>query len=92
MGRSCLAHNLRRATRVISAHYDNAFKAAGLKSTQVSVLATIRGMTEEGQVCRMSSLAKVTRMDVSTLTRNLAVLERDSLIVIDTDNNDRRVR
>ncbi|MEZ5591784.1 MAG: hypothetical protein R3F53_14160 [Gammaproteobacteria bacterium] len=40
----------------------------------------------------MSSLAKVTRMDVSTLTRNLAVLERDSLIVIDTDNNDRRVR
>ena len=91
MGRLCLAHNLRRATRVISAHYDHAFKAAGLKSTQVSVLATIRGMTGEGQVCRMGSLAKVMRMEVSTLTRNLAVLERDGLIVID-EGDDRRVR
>lgn len=92
MGRLCLAHNLRRATRVISAHYDHAFKAAGLKSTQVSILATVRGMTDEGQVCRMGSLAKVMRMEVSTLTRNLAVLERDGLIVIDADKNDRRVR
>ena len=91
MGRSCVAHKLRRATRVISAHYDHAFKQFGLKATQVSILAAVQGMAEEEQGCRMSSLAKVLRMDESTLTRNMAILEREALVVI-TPGEDRRVR
>ncbi|MBV1929599.1 MAG: MarR family winged helix-turn-helix transcriptional regulator [Gammaproteobacteria bacterium] len=87
IGRTCVAFNLRRATRSLSNMYEEIMRPSGLRVTQFSVLVAIQNT---GPVA-MSVLAKVLAMDRTTLTRNLKPLVRDGLLII-TPGEDPRSR
>lgn len=83
----CLNFNLRKADRAVSQVYDKALAGSGLKSTQFMLL---NGVALSGGAS-ISTLAEAMVMDRTTLTRNLAPLERDGLIAI-VPGADRRTR
>lgn len=69
---TCLCHNVRMATRVVTRAYDEALRPTGLRATQVAVLAAVgaRGALS------ITSLADSLQMERTTLTRNLRPLEQ----------------
>ncbi|MEM9483135.1 MAG: MarR family winged helix-turn-helix transcriptional regulator [Cyanobacteria bacterium P01_F01_bin.116] len=84
---TCLSKHLRKADRVIMQLYDDALRPHGLKSTQFTLLIAIRLR----QPVNQKTLAEATATDRTTLTRNLASLERQGLIQLQP-GKDRRVR
>lgn len=64
---NCMVNNLRRATRLLSQKMDNALSIVGIKSTQFSLLVTIRCT---GPI-PITKLAEALQMERTTLTRNL---------------------
>jgi DNA-binding MarR family transcriptional regulator len=72
----CVCTTLRKATRNVTQLYDDALRPSGLRTTQLHTLNAI-GETGEATV---TELTKLLLIDQTTLTRNLAVLERDGLI------------
>jgi DNA-binding MarR family transcriptional regulator len=81
---NCLA--LRQAARVVTQLYDRHLAAAGLRTTQFSVLAKLSrlgAMTINRLACEMV-------MDRTTLGRNILPLERDGLIAIRQGAADKR--
>ena len=83
----CTCGELRKAARAVTMLYDNAVKSSGLQSTQFSLLHAI----SKSDYIRISDLAAKTGTDRTTLTRNLAVLEREGLIRI-SEGTDHRTR
>jgi DNA-binding MarR family transcriptional regulator len=75
---TCLCHNVRMASRVVSRAYDEAIRPTGLRATQVAVLAAVaaRGALS------IKSLADSLEMERTTLTRNLRPLEEQGLVSI----------
>ncbi len=86
-GRACACFNLRKATRMVTQLYDEALKPAGIRATQLMVLAATRFA---GPIS-VNRLADRIVMDRTTLTRNLKPLERDGLITV-RPGDDLRVR
>ena len=84
----CAHANLRKAMRVVSQAYDAALRPAGLKATQFSLLAVLGG-EDASEAVAMTRLAEKLGMDRTTLTRNLAVVERDGLVTIRTGDDPR---
>jgi DNA-binding MarR family transcriptional regulator len=82
----CLCTNLRRTTRAISNIYDAALAPSGIKITQFSLLRAV----ERNEPIAISELAEDMALDRTTLARNLALLERDRLLVL-CAGEDRRV-
>ena len=78
--------NLRRGARLLTQAYDDALRPSGLKITQFTLLAAI----ERFGHTTLQSLADFMGMDRTTLTRNLALLERDGLVELDRGTEDRR--
>jgi DNA-binding MarR family transcriptional regulator len=64
------------AARAVTRLYDDTLRAVGLRATQLAVLVAVGG----DDVVSITALAKFMGMDRSTLTRNLAPLEREGLI------------
>lgn len=89
IGRRCPCYNLRRASRTVTRLYDDYLRPTGLRSTQCSVLVTAR---LRGPVS-LTKLAELTVTDRTTLTRNLAILEKKGLVRIEpgTDRRERQV-
>lgn len=87
IGRSCACYNLRRAARATTRLYDDFLRPSGLRSTQYSMLMVARVL---GPVTLMK-LAEMTVTERTTLTRNLTILEKKGLIVIEP-GKDRRER
>lgn len=85
MGMSCACHNLRRAARAVTIHYDSVFEPLGLRATQFTILAALAW--NEGP--NVSTLADVLVLEQSSLSRNLAVLRRRGLVRF-TRGTDRR--
>lgn len=85
--RGCTAMRLRKAARRVTQIYDRHLEAAGLTITQFGVLASLLS----GRMA-IGPLAEQLLMDPTTLTRNLQPLQREGLVVIETDRRDRRVR
>ncbi len=85
----CNCGALRRASRRLSQMYDAALAPSGLKSTQYAVLDEI-GRREQPPTLR--DLADTLVMDQSTIGQNLRPLERDGLVALEQDDNDRRRR
>jgi DNA-binding MarR family transcriptional regulator len=89
IGRSCACYNLRRAARATTRLYDDFLKPSGLRTTQYSVLmaAKLRGPVT------LTKLAEMTITERTTLTRNLTVLEKKGLVLIEPgkDRRERRV-
>lgn len=84
---ACTCFNLRKAARVVSQAYDHVLKPVGLKATQFSVLATLDAL---GPV-PMTQLAEHLLIDRTALSRNLKPLERDGLVRLAAET-DQRVR
>ena len=84
----CNCTALRKATRRISQLYDTALAPSGLKTTQRAILAQLgrSGPTTVGQ------LAEALVMDAGALAHTLKPLERDRLIAVTVDPDDRRSR
>jgi DNA-binding MarR family transcriptional regulator len=70
---TCACFNLRKASRVITQHFDECLKPIGLFATQFSILATV-AIVKSGTI---KELAEILVMDRTTLTRNLKPLERE---------------
>jgi len=83
---SCTA--LRKASRRISQLYDAALAPSGLKTTQRAILAQI----SRCESTTVGSLAEALVMDAGALAHTLKPLERDGLVSIDVDREDRRNR
>ena len=81
---TCLA--VRQAARHVTQLYDRHLAAAGLRTTQFSILVKLRRL---GPMA-INALAEAMVMDRTTLGRNILPLERDGLISIAPDVKDRR--
>ncbi|MCB1171914.1 MAG: winged helix-turn-helix transcriptional regulator [Leptospiraceae bacterium] len=75
---ACTFFNTRKSSRILSRLYDRAFTRAGIKGTQFSLLATV--CYYNGQT--ITSIAHQAIIDRTTLSRNLAVLEKQGLIIV----------
>jgi DNA-binding MarR family transcriptional regulator len=74
--RECTANSLRRASRQISAFFDDAMADCGVRGTQFSLLTALA----VGGKMPLTRLADALALDRTTLTRNLAPLEREGLV------------
>jgi len=83
----CTCGELRKAARAVTMLYDNAVKSSGLQSTQFGLLQVI----SKTDSIRISDLAAKMGTDRTTLTRNLAILEREGFIKI-SEGTDHRTR
>ena len=84
----CNCTALRKATRRVSQLYDSALEPCGLRTTQRAILNHIaRSGTPP-----LGELAEALVMDRGALTHNLKPLERDGLVEVHVDPEDRRNR
>ncbi len=83
----CALFNLRRATRTVTQLFDEILRPTGLKGTQYSMLRVIGGV----EPAPISTLGEAMGMDRTTVTRNVRVLERLRLVVVEA-GRDRRTR
>ena len=84
----CTCFAVRRAARHLSQSYDRFLAPTGLRTTQFSLLRVL----DRTGPRTIQALAAAMGLDRTTLGRNLRPLERDGLVAIDVDANDRRGR
>lgn len=84
----CVCFALRKAARAVTQRYDAALAPSGLRTTQFSLLTTLRA---DGPLT-VSKLAEAMVMDRTTLTRNLAPVEKRGLVKIAPGRRDRRTK
>ena len=87
-GSRCNCTALRKASRRISQLYDTALAPSGLKATQRAILAQI----SRSAPTTVGALAEALVMDSGALAHTLKPLERDRLVAIEIDPDDRRNR
>jgi DNA-binding MarR family transcriptional regulator len=87
-GGRCNCTTLRKASRRISQLYDTALAPSGLKTTQRAILAQIK----RSQPTTVGALAEALVMDSGALAHTLKPLERDGLVAVTIDPDDRRNR
>jgi DNA-binding MarR family transcriptional regulator len=87
-GSQCNCTTLRKASRRISQLYDAALAPSGLKTTQRAILAQIG----RSQPTTVGTLAEALVMDSGALAHTLKPLERDGLVEVTIDPDDRRNR
>jgi len=85
----CSAAALRMAARRVSQFYDGYLAPEGLKVSQYSVLSVAARRREKPPT--VNELAEELGMDRSTLGHNLRPLERDGLVALESDAQDKRV-
>src|SRR3974377_414602 len=84
----CSGLAIRQAARVITQLYDRHLAAENLRTTQYSILSKLGRLGP----LPINALAQSMAMDRTTLGRAVQPLERDRLIAIAADRDDRRVR
>ena len=82
----CICISTRKAANALTNLYDEALEKSGIKVTQYSLLKIIDRSSE----ITINELSKQTKLNRTTLTRNLAVLESDELIELFSDPDDLR--
>lgn len=87
-GSRCNCTALRKASRRISQLYDTALASSGLKTTQRAILAQI----SRSEPTTVGALAVALVMDSGALAHTLKPLERDRLVAIEINPDDRRNR
>lgn len=85
---ACIAQALRRAARKVTRRYEEALRPVGLTMGQFSTLAALA----RPDPVALTVLAEQLGMDRTTLTRDLAPLERRGLVASSPSKEDRRVR
>jgi DNA-binding MarR family transcriptional regulator len=86
---TCACYNLRRASRAVTLVFDAYFEDLGLKATQFTVLVSAADQSK-GRLT-VNDLAAALVLEQSSLSRNLAVLERLGYIRL-VRGDDRRER
>src|ERR1700752_2906223 len=81
---TCLA--VRQAARHVTQFYDQYLAPSGLRTTQFSILAKLKGLGP----MTINGLAAEMVMDRPTLGRNILPLQRDGLIAVQPGRGDRR--
>lgn len=74
----CYCGTLRQATRALTNLYDKRLQSAGIRVTQHTILRAL----EIKPRARIRDLEGALAMDQTTLTRNLALLERRGLVEV----------
>jgi DNA-binding MarR family transcriptional regulator len=87
---NCACMKARQTSRVLTRIYDEHLRPLGLQTSQLTVLIAIGNFSERG--APFGRLADAIGMERSTLTRNLAPLERDGLLRVEVDPEDARQR
>jgi len=72
----CLCANLRRASRALTQIYDEALRPMGLRGPQFTILQTL---SLAGEITQ-GRMAEILALDSTTLTRTLAIMERQGWI------------
>jgi len=85
---ACASFAARRLARVLSSIYDKALLPTRLNSAQFSLLAVLRRC---GDV-QLVQLANLLDLERTTLTRNIAVLQKDGLARVVKGSGDARTR
>jgi len=83
----CLCASFRRASRVLTQHYEAALRPLGLKPTQFTLL---QALSQTGEVSQ-GTLGEILAIDSTTLTRTLAIMLRQGWI-LSRSGDDRRER
>jgi len=84
----CLCLHAQRAARALARRFDEALRPAGLTNGQFSLLMSLN----RPEPPNMSSVASLLAMDRTTLTAALKPLEREGLVEISADPNDKRTK
>lgn len=82
----CYATAMRKASRRLTALYDEVMAPSGLRSTQYAILRTITASSP----ISINELGEALVMDRSAVGHSLRPLQRDGLISLDRDSTDRR--
>lgn len=85
---TCLCLHVQRAARALARRFDDALRPAGLTNQQFSLLIALN----RPQPPAIAPVARLLAMDRTTLTAALKPLQRDGLVRIDIDPQDRRLR
>ena len=85
---TCLCLHTQRAARALARQFDEALRPVGLTNGQFSLLMSLN----RPQPAAMGPVAKLLAMDRTTLTAALKPLERQGLVTIGIDPDDRRSR
>lgn len=85
---TCLCLHARRAARALGRRFDDAFRPLGITNGQFSLLASLN----RPEPAKMGAVARLLAMDRTSLTALLKPLERQGLVAIDVDAEDRRGR
>lgn len=85
---TCLCLHVQRAARALSRRFDEALRPVGITSGQFSLLNALN----RPEPPSIGSVAHLLAMDRTTLTAALKPLERDGLVGITVDQDDRRSR
>jgi DNA-binding MarR family transcriptional regulator len=83
----CLSASFRRAARALTQHYEAALRPLGLRGTQFTLL---QALSRTGEVSQ-GTLGEILAIDSTTLTRTLAIMEREGWIA-SRSGEDRRER
>lgn len=85
---ACHCINLRRAANAVSQYYDHMLQPAGLTVNQYSILSNIRRI----EPCSVTDLSGKTRLDRTTLVRNLKPMFAAGWILDEASPGNRRNR
>ncbi len=83
----CVCSTLRMVTRAVTQLYDDVLRPSGLRVTQFSIIAAIARMGG----ANLRELEDALAIDQTTLTRSVALLERDGVVERASDP-DRRIK
>jgi DNA-binding MarR family transcriptional regulator len=84
----CNCQAIRAAARHVSQFYDQSLAPSGLRTSQFTILAKLKGNGPQ----TINALADDLVMDRTTLGRNILPLERDGLIRFEASPTDRRAK
>ena len=87
LANECIAFGVRRASRMVTSHYDHHLADFGLRSTQFTILNALDALED----VTVNELADQLQSDRTTLTRTLGRLEKQGWISR-TRGSDRRSR
>lgn len=80
---NCPCFNLRLMARELTNEYNKLMQLNGIQSTQIPILAIMHIYNQ----IETSRLAKLLNLEISTLRRNLSILEKKEVIKIIKKNN-----
>jgi DNA-binding MarR family transcriptional regulator len=84
----CACFSLRKTTRTITQFYNAILQPSGLLATQFTLLAILA----YDNPTPISAPAEALGMDRTTMARNLKPLQRDGLVQVTPDQQDRRIQ